>query len=90
MKDSNSKAYIAGLVASDGTITVSKRYSRIKIITNDKDFSKKINRILKSLGYNPHIYRYNNKYEVTVYSKKTSKGNNRKISNTTRKEISRY
>ena len=63
-------AYIAGLVASDGTLI--KCSYKIKITTSNKSFAKKIKAMLRRIGYKAKIYSYRNtkKYEVYVYSKK--------------------
>ena len=62
-------AYIAGLVASDGTI-IQHDY-RVKIVTSNKLFANKIKNILEKLGYRARIHSYKDvkKYEVYVYSK---------------------
>jgi len=65
-------AYIAGLVASDGSL--SRKDYRVKIVTSNKQFAGKIKRFIEKLGFNSSIYAYSKggrrKYEVYTYSKK--------------------
>ena len=65
-------AYIAGLVASDGSL--SKKDYRVKIVTSNKQFAEKIKQLLEKLGFDSNIYIYDKgsrrKYEVYTYSKK--------------------
>ena len=62
-------AYIAGLVASDGTLI--RHNYKVKITTTNKSFANKIKNMLIKLGYNANVYSYKDtkKYEAYVYSK---------------------
>jgi len=47
-------SYMAGLVASDGTLS-SANFYRVKIITSNQSFANLIIDLFKRIGVNPHI-----------------------------------
>ena len=62
-------AYMAGLVASDGTLS-SANFYRVKIITSNRNFANLITDLFKRINANPRIYSYNGrKFEVYCYNK---------------------
>ena len=66
-------AYLAGIIASDGNITCKKRTCKIKIMTINSIFAKKISNLLEIQQCQPaKIYEdcRRKRYEVYCYSKK--------------------
>lgn len=63
-----SRMFLQGLFSTDGALVFSADYPRISLSSASHDFIVEVNTLLKKLGFDPHINKYNRKNGNLLYN----------------------